>query len=109
MRSSFLLVGLLFLAGCATMESGTAFDLAAAQQFEAGVTQRADVEAVLGSPASVTRNSDGSSVIVYVHSVSSANAFSGRSRGHANTAAYRFDADGVLVSSTVSSPAVRSR
>lgn len=99
----------LALAGCATMESGTAFDAVAAQQFEEGVTRRAEVEAALGTPVSVTRNADGSSVIVYVHSVSSANAFSGRSRGHANTAAYRFDADGVLVSSTLSSPAVRSR
>lgn|SRR5690625_4427684 len=99
----------LALAACATMESGTAFDPVVAQQFEAGVTRRAEVEAALGTPASVTSNSDGSSVIVYVHSVSSANALSGRSRGQANTAAFRFDADGVLVSSTVSSPTARSR
>lgn len=99
----------LALAGCATMESGTAFDPVAAQQFEVGVTRRAEVEAALGAPVSVTNHSDGTSVVVYVHSVSSANAFSGRSRGDANTAAYRFDADGLLVSSTVSSPAVRSR
>ena len=107
-RLSGLLCALV-LAGCATMESGTAFDQVAARQFEEGVTRRAEVEAVLGAPVSVTNNSDGSSVIVYVHSVSSANAFSGRSSGQANTAAYRFDAQGVLVSSTVASPTTRSR
>lgn len=104
-----LLAAALCLAGCATMESGAAFDPAVAQQFEAGQTTRAQVEAALGPPVSVTSNSDGSSVIVYTHVVSSANSFSGRSQANANTAAFRFDANGVLVSSSVSSPAVQGR
>lgn len=109
MKVSFLLAGLLLITGCATMESGAPFDSAAAQQFEAGVARRAEVEAKLGPPFQVTNNSDGSSVIVYTHVVSSANSLSGRSSAQAQTAAYRFDAEGVLVSSSVSSPTAQGR
>lgn len=109
MKLTLSLACLLLLAGCATMESGTAFDQVAAQQFEAGVTRRAEVEAKLGPPLRVTTNSDGTSVIVYSHVISSANTFSGRGNAQAQTAAYRFDADGVLLSSSVGSPSAQSR
>lgn len=87
---------LLALSGCATMESGTNFDSAAANSFQAGVSTRADVESRLGTPQSVTTSADGSAIIVYSHIESRANTFSGKSEATARSVAYLFDPAGVL-------------
>jgi len=90
-----LLVGALLVAGCASMESGRAFDPAAVEALTVGATTRTQVEALLGPPAQVVENADGSTVTSYAHIVSSATAFGG-GEAKATTAAFVFDADGVL-------------
>lgn len=91
-----LLVFLLAVGGCATMESGTDFDMATAHSFKAGESTRADIERALGPPSSVTEASDGSSMLVYVHIESEANSFSGKSSARSRSVAYTFTPDGVL-------------
>lgn len=86
---------------CATMESGTNFDMAVAQSFEVGKATRNDIEAKLGAPSSVTENSDGSSMLVYVHIASRGNGLSGKASAESRSVAYRFSADQVLAQTTV--------
>lgn len=93
-RSSLLLSALL-LASCASMESGRVLDPTAIESLELGSATRAQVEAVLGPPARVVENADGSTVISYAHLTSRATAFGG-AQARARTAAFLFDADGVL-------------
>lgn len=100
---------LLALSGCMTMESGTNFDSAAANSFQAGLSTRADVEARLGSPQSVTTGADGSSIIVYSHIESRANSLSGKSAATARSVAYRFDASGVLQQVTAQNNTARGQ
>jgi hypothetical protein len=91
------------------MESGTNFDTAAASSFEAGVATRAEVEARLGAPQSVTTGADGSSIIVYTHVESRANSLSGKSEATARSVAYRFDAAGVLQQTSTQNNTARSQ
>lgn len=97
------------LAGCATMESGTAFDPATAQGFEVGAATRDQVTASLGKPMQTTQNSDGSAVLAYSHIVSSANGFTGKSQATASTAVFVFDAQGVLQRTSFSDPHANGR
>lgn len=101
-------VAALLLTACATVESGRPFNFAAAQSFEIGVTTRAQVEAALGAPMTDVREADGGSVIVYSHIESTANAFTGGT-AQGTTAAYRFDSNGTLVKTSMSTPASRTR
>lgn len=87
---------LLAVSGCATMESGNNFDATAASSFKAGVSTRAEVEARLGAPQSVTTGADGSSIVVYSHIESRANSLSGKSEATARSVAYLFDPAGLL-------------
>lgn len=75
--------------------------MAAAEGFREGATTRAEVEASLGTPQSVTTSSDGAAVLVYTHMVSRANGVTGKGQAAATTAAFRFDAKGVLQQKTL--------
>ena len=104
-----VLFGLLLVAsGCATMESGAAFDVGAARGFEEGVATRAQVEATLGAPTQVTSNADGTTLIVYTHLVSKGTAFGG-AQAQGNTAAFLFGQDGVLRQKTLMQPSAQTR
>lgn len=104
-----VLFGLLLVAsGCATMESGVAFDVGAARGFEEGVATRAQVEATLGAPTHVTSNADGTTLIVYTHLVSKGTAFGG-AQAQGNTAAFLFGQDGVLRQKTLMQPSSQTR
>lgn len=94
-RLSFVLVALL-AASCASVQSGAALDPAVVQSLEVGVATRAQVEARLGQPTQVVEQSNGASVLSYAHITSSANSFTGSATAQATTAAFVFDADGVL-------------
>lgn len=102
-----VLVVVVFVAGCATMESGRALDAGAVASLEPGVATRAQVEALLGPPMHIIERSDGSTVISYAHIVSSGHAFGGAT-AKSITAAFVFDADGVLQSKSSGGNDVRS-
>lgn len=97
------------MSACATMESGTDFNLAAAQSFVAGETTRDEIEAALGEPYSVTEQADGSSMIVYVHTLAKGNSLSGRSSAETKSVAYLFDAAGVLTQRSIQQGGAQSR
>lgn len=109
MKRLAVAIAFISLIGCATMESGEPLDAAMAASFQEGVATRSEIEAKLGTPQSVTKNTDGSSVLIYVHMISKANGITGRSGGTGHTAAYRFDSAGVLQSSSVQEIGTRSR
>lgn len=108
LRNGVLLGLLLAAGGCATMESGSAFDVAAARGMEEGVATRAEVEATLGAPTQVTTNADGTTLIVYTHLVSKGTAF-GSAQAQGNTAAFLFGQDGVLRQKTLMQPSAQTR
>lgn len=109
MKKLAAFIALVSLIGCATMESGKPLDAMVASSFKEGVTTRTEIEAKLGQPQSVTRNANGSSVLVYVHMITKANGLTGKSGGTGHTAAYRFDPAGVLQSSSVQEVGTRIR
>lgn len=107
---SAIAIGLaLSVAACATMESGTDFNMVAAESFVAGKTTRSDIEAALGKPYSVTEHSDGSSMIIYVHMLAKGNSLSGRSTAESKSVAYLFDSQGVLKQKSVQQGGAQSR
>ncbi len=90
-----LVLAAALLSSCASMETGRPIDASAVQNLEIGSATRAQVEAVLGPPARVVENADGSTVISYAHISSRGTPF-GAARARARTAAFVFDASGVL-------------
>jgi hypothetical protein len=96
MKRALLLV-VFGMVGCATAESGRSFDANAASQFRIGISTIDQVEASLGSPNSIAHNASGETAIMYTHVHSSANGFTGKIKLETETAAYRFDAAGILM------------
>lgn len=98
---AILAIALSTSAGCATVESGPAFDRATAESFTEGTTLRQQIEAALGRPTSVTTTSDGRTILIYSHVISRANGLTGSAKADGTMASFVVDAHGVLVSKTV--------
>jgi hypothetical protein len=102
-------VAVVVLGGCATMEAGASFDLAAAAGFQPGQATRAEVEAALGPPVQVTQAADGTTTLGYSHIVSRANGFTGKAAAQGQAAVFVFDANGVLQRKSIGSPSAGTR
>lgn len=87
---------LCLVAGCATVESGTKFDTAAESRLQVGVTTVSDALSWFGKPTQITQRSDGSKVLVYVHTVAHGN-FLGQGSGQTESLGLKFGTDGKLV------------
>lgn len=62
-------IAIALTSGCATVESGTDFDMTKAQAFTKGKTTKAEVISVMGAPASTGGNADGTTISYsYMHS-----------------------------------------
>ncbi|MBI2814256.1 MAG: outer membrane protein assembly factor BamE [Opitutae bacterium] len=66
-----------FFAGCSSTEYGTKIDGNKLTQIKKGITTRAEVEALLGPPMSVTMMTDGKRMLVYQYSATSSNPTGG--------------------------------
>jgi outer membrane protein assembly factor BamE (lipoprotein component of BamABCDE complex) len=104
-----LFLMLTFLGGCATI--GTEIDPAKISAFEKGKTTRAEVEAAIGSPSSVTTLADGNVVAGYmfIHSRTRAatfipiiGAFAGGSDTRSQIFSIKYDSAGIFQNSTSS-------
>jgi hypothetical protein len=83
-------------AGCATVESGKAFDTSAEARLKIGVTTMAEAQAWFGNPTQVLHHSSGETGLVYVHLKSHANGLTGKAQASSETLAMEFGADGRL-------------
>jgi len=95
------------LSACVTMESGRAMPAGVADSLVIGNTTEQDVRRTLGAPQSETTNANGTKVLVYLHTVSRSNGFTGS--GEANTLALVFDTAGVLQRKSAQATNSRSR
>lgn len=95
-----MLVILLFLGSCATMEIGRPVDYAAAQKIEIGKTTKAEVLSLMGSPVKTREFADGSSELVYGHLVGKGYAVPFYAWGHAEgeKVAIKFGPNGIVKS-----------
>lgn len=91
------------LSGC--MSSGTQVTDQQAAQFQKGVTTESDVIARLGEPDSITKQMDGSAILVYMHVEARPNAvdyvpivglFAGGATSTTTAVSFTFDASGRL-------------
>lgn len=90
------LVLLLGLAGCVTTsETGRAYDTNAVAQLKIGVTTEVQARDIFGTPASVTREADGNTVLMYMHVTTQSRGL--RSHGNGDVLLLRFGADGRLL------------
>lgn len=83
------------IAGCATVESGQAFNTSAEARLKIGETTAADAVAWFGQPLQVTRMSDGGTLMVYTHIVSRGN-LAGHAESKSETLGLNFGPDGKL-------------
>ncbi|HEX7122444.1 MAG TPA: hypothetical protein VF178_08770 [Gemmatimonadaceae bacterium] len=97
------------LSGC--VSTGTKVDTSKVAAFQPGVTTMQDAERALGPPNQVTREADGSTVLVYAYAKMSPNGatfvpvvglFAGKSTVDSTTATLVFDKDGKFVRSSTS-------
>lgn len=74
------LTSIMFLSGCANLESGHDFDLACVNGFVPGVTTKAEAINCLGQPYSITKGQDPNrELLVWVYSQTKSTMFSGES------------------------------
>lgn len=83
------------LGGCATIESGSKFDTSAESRLQVGVTTVSDALSWFGKPTQITQGSDGSKLLVYVHTVAHGN-FTGHGSSQTESLGLNFGPDGKL-------------
>ena len=103
MKTISAMAAILLLAGCAT--TGTRVDDAAVDKFTPGVTTEADVTKALGAPQYRSRNSDGTTMVMYNYAhtqvkgatfIPVVGLFAGGVKADMTNARFTFDANGKL-------------
>src|SRR6185437_1258122 len=105
MRTFFIMTIVLLLSACGGVNQGRKIDTNQVSKFQTGKTTYEQVIATMGTPASIQNHSDGTRVLIYVHTqaaprpatfVPVVGLFAGGADVQQQSVIFTFDRDGVL-------------
>jgi hypothetical protein len=96
MKGLKVLILVIGLSGCITMESGVKFDTSAEARLKVSDTTIEQAYAWFGQPSRINHHSTGETGLVYVHLASHGNGLTGHAETQSETLAMEFGADGKL-------------